>query len=669
MKRVENFSSFFSRKITLFAILSVLLASVACERDNTREIRPPAAETVWITGVQLPVDEVVAAVGETFEVRGQGFGDKDVFQLVVEGGSTEKAYFLPMEAAADKAVVTIPQGLPDGTYAAVVRRAEQEQRLGQLSVRIRNVYVQEELPDIAGMNVKGVVRDKNGNPLSGVAVSDGVEIVTTDEEGRYYFYSDKSLGRVFISLPSGYMPETVMNIPQISRRFMATNLSVEQFDFTLRPVDNDRCVLIASTDYHLARRNNDLEQFRDFVNDVNRFILTEQRPVYVLTMGDLTWDEYWYKNYFTLGDFITEMKDLNTVAFHCIGNHDYDPYYTEDLAATRQWRDLVMPAYYSFNIGKSHFVCLDDIVYVNNGGAVGTIGDKSYHNYVSEDQIAWLKKDLALVEDKAAPLFIMMHAPLAYPNASFGNTYYDEARARELLACFEGFSEVHVLTGHSHDNRNCQLTDAVMDHNTGAVCACWWWSDVYSGRHICKDGTPGGYAVYELEDRDLTWYYKGTGISRDVQFRTYDMNKLWLDPETYLDDRTITVDGTPVTIRDWFSQQAYGRSFNRLRSDNCVYINCWNWDPEWKIEVVEEGRGSLAVKRLWEYDPLHLITYVIPRLNKGSRPSFTANKMGHLFSVQASDPSSTLHITVTDRFGRVYTETMKRPKNFNVYIE
>ena len=663
MKRVENFSSFFSRKITLFAILSVLLASVACERDNTREIRPPAAETVWITGVQLPVDEVVAAVGETFEVRGQGFGDKDVFQLVVEGGSTEKAYFLPMEAAADKAVVTIPQGLPDGTYAAVVRRAEQEQRLGQLSVRIRNVYVQEELPDIAGMNVKGVVRDKNGNPLSGVAVSDGVEIVTTDEEGRYYFYSDKSLGRVFISLPSGYMPETVMNIPQISRRFMATNLSVEQFDFTLRPVDNDRCVLIASTDYHLARRNNDLEQFRDFVNDVNRFILTEQRPVYVLTMGDLTWDEYWYKNYFTLGDFITEMKDLNTVAFHCIGNHDHDPYYTEDLAATRQWRDLVMPAYYSFNIGKSHFVCLDDIVYVNNGGAVGTIGDKSYHNYVSEDQIAWLKKDLALVEDKAAPLFIMMHAPLAYPNASFGNTYYDEARARELLACFEGFS------GHSHDNRNCQLTDAVMDHNTGAVCACWWWSDVYSGRHICKDGTPGGYAVYELEDRDLTWYYKGTGISRDVQFRTYDMNKLWLDPETYLDDRTITVDGTPVTIRDWFSQQAYGRSFNRLRSDNCVYINCWNWDPEWKIEVVEEGRGSLAVKRLWEYDPLHLITYVIPRLNKGSRPSFTANKMGHLFSVQASDPSSTLHITVTDRFGRVYTETMKRPKNFNVYIE
>ena len=669
MKRIENFNPFFFRKITLLGALAALLVGVACERDNTREMRNPADETVWVTGVGLPADEVVAAVGETFEVRGQGFGGKDVFQLVAEGGGTAKAYFLPMEAMADKAVVTIPQGLPDGTYAAVVRREQQEQRLGQLSVRIRNVDVQEELPNIAGMNVKGVVRDKNGNPLPGVAVSDGVEVVTTDDKGRYYLYSDKSLGRVFISIPSGYMPETVMNIPQIARRFMTTNLSVEQFDFTLRPVDNDRCVLVASTDYHLARRNNDLEQFRNFVNDVNRLVLTEQRPVYVLTMGDLAWDEYWYKNYFTLSDFVTEMKDINTVAFHCIGNHDHDPYYTGDWAATQQWRDVVMPTYYSFNIGKSHFVCLDDIAYINNGGAVGTIGDKSYKNYVSEDQIAWLKKDLALVADKTAPLFVMMHAPLVYPNASFGNTYYDEARAQQLLACFEGFPQVHLLTGHSHDNRNCVVSETVMDHNTGAVCACWWWSGVYSTRHICTDGTPGGYAVYELEGKDLTWYYKGTGLSRDVQFRTYDINKVCLDPATYLEDRTITVDDTSVSIRDWFTQQGYGRSYNTQRNDNCVYINCWNWDPAWKIEVVEEGRGNLAVTRLWEYDPLHLITYPIPRLNKGSRPSFAANRTGHLFSVQASSPSSTLHITVTDRFGKVYTEEMKRPKSFNVYIE
>lgn len=668
MKRIETVNSFLGRRAASAAAAVAVLLCVACERDNIREIRPPAAGIAWVTDIELP-GEIAVAEGDTFEVRGCGFGEKDIFQLAVEGGGVAKVWFLPMEPHADKAVVTVPQGLSDGTYAALVRRGSLEQRLGRLSLRIRSAEVQEELPDVPGMNVKGVVRDKSGTPLPGVAVSDGVEVVTTDDEGRYYLHSDKSTGRVFISTPSGYMPETVMNIPQISRRFMATDFTVEQFDFTLRPVDNDRCVLVASTDYHLARRNNDLEQFRDFVNDVNRLILSEERPVYVLTMGDLAWDQYWYQNYFTLSDFITEMQGLNTVAFHCIGNHDHDPYCTEDRAATQKWRDLVMPTYYSFNIGKSHFVCLDDIAYVNNGGAVGTIGDRSYNNYVSQDQLAWLKKDLALVEDRTAPLFVLMHAPLAYPNASFGNTYYNEERARELLACFEGFSEVHVLTGHSHDNRNCQLTEAVMDHNTGAVCASWWWSGVYTGRHICKDGTPGGYAVYELEGTKLTWYYKGTGLSRDVQFRTYDMNQVWLDPQTYLDDRTMTVDGVAVSIRDWFSQQGYGQSFSRRRNDNCVYINCWNWDPEWKIEVTEEGRGSLAVERLWEYDPLHLVTYTIPRLNKGSRPTFTGNRMGHLFSVQASAPSTTLFITVTDRFGRVYTETMERPKSFNIYSE
>jgi len=35
-----------------------------------------------------------------------------------------------------------------------------------------------------------------------------------------------------------------------------------------------------------------------------------------------------------------------------------------------------------------------------------------------------------------------------------------------------------------------------------------------------------------------------------------------------------------------------------------------------------------------------------------------------MFSVTASSPVSELEITVTDRFGNVYSERMKRPKAF-----
>lgn len=180
------------------------------------------------------------------------------------------------------------------------------------------------------------------------------------------------------------------------------------------------------------------------------------------------------------------MKDLNTVAFHCIGNHDHDPYCTEDLAATQQWRDLVMPTYYSFNIGKAHFVCLDDIAYINNGGAVGTIGDKSYKNYVTEDQFGVAAKGSSRLSNTGRPRCSFWCTRRCLPMLRSGTPITTRRVPGQLLDCFEGFSEVHVLSGHSHDNRNCQLTDAVIDHNTGAVCACWWWSGVYTDRHIAR---------------------------------------------------------------------------------------------------------------------------------------------------------------------------------------
>lgn len=659
-------------RTALFAILLYTTAfASSCERDNTRTLAPTQKENVWITDVVLPADEIAVAVGETFEIGGRGFDSKDRFLLETASG-TAKIYFLEMEATADKALLTVPQGLPDGTYTAIVQRAEARQRLGEITLRIREAVVREELPDIAGMNVKGYVHDALGNPLAGVAVSDGTEIVTTDAEGRYYMHSDKSRGLVFISVPSGYMPATEMNIPKIACRFQATDLTVEQFDFTLRAVENDRFVFIASTDYHLAARTNDRAQFRDFVNDINRLILAEQRPVYVVSMGDLAWDIYWYKNFFTLDSFVTEMKDVNTVAFHCIGNHDHDPYYSNDWTATQQWRDLVkVPTYYSYNIGRAHFVCLDDIEYINNGASVGTTGDRSYTSNVTQDQIEWLKKDLALVEDKSAPLFVQMHAPVAYPKAdgTLGDLFSKE-NAKRLLDCFEGFTQVILLTGHSHDNRNCELSETVMDRNTGAVCACWWWSGYHTGRHICRDGAPGGYGVYEVDGKEVKWYYKGTGEDRRMQFRTYDMNQVHLDPETWLDGQEVTgSDGQPISNRDWFRRSPYSPNFLNKRNDNCVWINCWNWDSKWTIRVEEEGVGELKPERIGSPDPLHIVTYMFQRLNRGSTPTFNPTTTAHIWQVRASSPTSTLRITVTDRFGEVYTEEMKRPKTFNIYSE
>ena len=65
-------------------------------------------------------------------------------------------------------------------------------------------------------------------------------------------------------------------------------------------------------------------------------------------------------------------------------------------------------------------------------------------------------------------------------------------------------------------------------------------------------------------------------------------------------------------------------------------------------------------------DPLHLIAYTAKRLNKGKDAGFaTTDDTHHMFKVTASSATSTLDIKVTDRFGNVYTESMKRPKAFD----
>lgn len=63
-----------------------------------------------------------------------------------------------------------------------------------------------------------------GRPVGGVPVSDGVNIVQTDADGKYVLQTEKTTGIVFISSPSGYVPGSkdgvkpnVIHIAQESR--------------------------------------------------------------------------------------------------------------------------------------------------------------------------------------------------------------------------------------------------------------------------------------------------------------------------------------------------------------------------------------------------------------------------------------------------------------------
>ncbi|MDR0714896.1 MAG: calcineurin-like phosphoesterase C-terminal domain-containing protein [Bacteroidales bacterium] len=527
------------------------------------------------------------------------------------------------------------------------------------------VHQENTMADRPGMTVKGWV-SCNNEPVAGVVVSDGHEVTVTDRNGVYYLPSRKKTGFVFISTPGNYETPVRDSIPQFFRRLEAPVTTVERKDFVLKRVNNDQHVVLAIADWHLANRTADLAQFETCLADINSLIDGYRATgvkVYGLTLGDMSWDAYWYSNHFALPEYLEQMKRVHTSFFNTMGNHDNNRYSTDDLIAEQPYREIIGPTWYSFNLGKIHYVVLDNIQYLNTGGAQGTIGNGNYNDMITSDQIEWLKKDLARVQDKTAPLIVAMHIQLHnQPDVSDIATIHMD-NGQELIDCFTGFSDVHVLTGHLHRNYRVSASATLMEHNTAALCATWWWTGNtgHAGNHICKDGSTGGYAVWEMDGKNAEWYYKSIGYPRSYQFRTYDLNTIRITAAQYAPSANASYAAEVPT---------YAGNYAGDNTANEVLINVWGYDRNWSVEV-KEGTKTLPVTRVSAKDPLHIISYECQRLNRNTNPTadFVSNNATHFFKVTASNASSTLDVKVTDRFGNVYTETMTRPKQLTVNSE
>ena len=615
--------------------------------------------TLNISGVAIPSSIDVPAGGD-ITLTGNGFTTQDYIQLTA---ITDKSvtYKSPVTLITENtATFSLSADVVSGNYSIAVARGTETLVLGTV---LLNLVTNTEIPDIDGMTVKGVVYC-NGQGISGVVVSDGYEVTTTDDEGKYYLPSLKKNGFVFISIPGNYEITNDGTAPQFFKRLNGSTGTVEQKNFSLFETNNEKHVVIPMADWHLANRNNDLDQFTNKVlPDVNTTIdkfLSGDTKVYVLTLGDMTWDQYWYSNNFRLNDYIPYMNKLNCPVFNLMGNHDNDPYKADDRLAEEDYRNILGPTYYSFNLGKIHYVVLDDVEYLNTGGSVGTLGKRNYNDVVQSDQLEWLKKDLATITDKGTPLVVAMHTPL-YRNPTLdlnGNQVNEVSlnNGSQLINCLQGFTNVHVLTGHNHINYSVEEKSTLMEHNTAAICATWWWTgkNGYADNHICKDGSPGGYSVWEMNGTTMQWYYKSIGYNKDYQFRSYDLNTVHITAAGFAPDSTDSV------------LAEYAGPYAQTTQTNNVRINVWGYDSQWQVEVTENGQ-TLDVNRVKALDPLHIISYEALRLNAGSAPTsaFVTTETAHMFNVAASAPDTTLEIKVTDRFGNVYTEMMERPKTFN----
>ncbi|MFA4866935.1 MAG: calcineurin-like phosphoesterase family protein [Pedobacter sp.] len=642
-----------------FILLFFSILAVGCSKSKVGPDQPepePPISGIKIIEIAVPTS-ITTDYKTEIKISGKGFVQGDEIMLTSTKDLSLIYNSTVKQVLADGITFIIPNDFPEGSYKLTLKRKDDYLYLASTTI---DIIFNVNIPDKTGMTIKGVIHAQ-GIGLANVVVSDGVEVTKTDSDGIYYLPSKKENHYVFVSIPGNYEVDNNGSAPLFYKTLTKAANQVEIKDFKLTPVDNNKHVVLAMADLHLANRNDDISQFeKGFMPDVNSVIQTYKNSgikIYGLTLGDLTWDLYWYSNSYFLSDYLTQMNKINAPVFNVIGNHDNDPYVAGDLLSEGAYRKIIGPTYYSFNLGKIHYVVLDNVEYINADGMFEKEGARDYKGKIISSQMEWLKKDLAMIEDKSTPIIVGMHIQLNNnPTLSAGKPVSTLRldNSAEFKAAFTEFSNVNVLTGHTHINYAVDnATGTFMEHNTAAVCATWWWTgkNGYAGNHIAKDGSPGGYAIWEFNNKDVKWQYKGIGESRDYQFRAYDLNKTHITAAAFAPASTDT------------KLSLYTRGYGTANNNNEILINVWGYDEKWKVEVTENGT-PLTVTRVSAYDPLHIISYEAKRVNADAVPTddFVSTATAHIFKAKASNATNTLQIKVTDRFGKVYTENMIRPK-------
>ena len=638
--------------VWIFAIVPFL---IACGDSNTDD----APTDDFDVRFELPATVDVAKGGElTFTVK-EGKSPLTTDSFLLEGGGI--SYLCPiLRTSSESFTVRLADECESGSYTAYLKRDARKKSIGKIYI---NIVDKIDFEPSAGTTVFGLVSSEEG-PVANVVVSDGTEVTVTDDKGIYELKSAKKWGYVFISVPSGYEVAAEGVFPQFYQTLKGAADVVEQKDFKLTKVDGqDRYKLFLLGDMHLANRTNDAAQFTQFTTDLNAYMAQHSgQKMYALTLGDMTWDLYWYKNNYALPQYreTINRQVKNLQIYHTMGNHDNDFMTTSDYDAAVKYVDCIGPTFYSFNIGQVHYVVMDNI----DCSAYDGTDSRNYVKKLSNEQLKWLAKDLAYV-DKSTPLIVAMHAQIYKPTSTGFAFDHDSANTEALLAALDGY-EVHFVTGHTHKVYNITPDDDVVkgrdihEHNSGAICASWWWSgNLTPGVHVSIDGAPGGYAIWDIDGTDFAWLYKSTGWPEEYQLRSYDLNNV-----------SFSMDDVPNIPSNILIQLAYKKYVNAYpeNSDNEVLIKIWNWNSNWELSVVDERGKTLEYTPVWAYDPLHIAALSVPRFNNSgitSTPSFVTESATNFFKVKADDADVDLTITVKDEFGHTWTEEMQRPKAFS----
>ncbi len=478
------------------------------------------------------------------------------------------------------------------TAGEVVRCPNIKFRIDQ-TIEIDGMISEEDTMINGSLIISGYVCDTEGNPVVGVAVSDGFSVVKTDHRGFYTMPISPDTWYIYISTPAEFKI-ALNNLGQPCFFIRYTPYS-NRYDFTLERLDSgpeNEFLLFGLADPQTGNLSN-VERFaKQTAPEIKSYSASLGLPCYGITLGDVI----------SMGsrdisqDVLPAMRDamhadkMGMPIFQVMGNHDNcfmntsHPVKGKDLREInlniqRMFEDTFGPINYSFNRGSAHIIGMRNVQW-KSGDNCAT--DNTSTRF-TEEQYKWLVEDLSCVENKEQKVVVLcVHIPL-YNNGTLGDGTYRQ----EVLTLLDEFGEAHILSGHLHYQRNYdhtlvgKSTHKIYEHAQAAVNGATWTSNING------DGVPNGYGVYHICNGTIKdWYYKGyaEGMnSRDYQMRLYRGNAI----------TGAEISGTNKNGTKGFYQFGY--------NEDTLLANIFNSDTAWKVEVYENGVYSGNMTSLASY--------------------------------------------------------------------
>ncbi|MBD3182059.1 metallophosphoesterase [Candidatus Poribacteria bacterium] len=465
--------------------------------------------------------------------------------------------------------------------------------------------------------------DQGEKGIEDVRVSNGLDIVKTDSEGKYKISIDDDT-IIFVIKPKGWMtPLDKDNLPRFhyihkpngspELKFAGvepTGDLPESVDFPLYPneePDEFRVLLFGDTQPYSQEEINYLGH--DVVEE-----LVAIDVAFGMSLGDLVGDKL------DLFDSLNKTTSLIGIPWYSImGNHDMNYAAKSDKYADETFERVFGPPYYSFDYGSVHFIVLDDIIWNPE--------KRNYRGGLGEKQFEFVKNDLALLP-KDQLVVLTMHIPLM-----------ELKELKELFQILEQHENTFSASAHYHHQEHIFFKEkhgwnGEKPHHhliNVTACGCWWKGapDEFNIPHsMMMDGAPNGYSILTFDGNEYSIEYKAARRPADFQMSIFA-------PDEVSQDKTSE---TEVLV-NVFAGNEYSKVSMSVGKNG-------DWIKMEKAEGMEDP-----------YYAMMKAAEESPKPPKG-KPLPNIKKCPHLWkaNLPADVPKGKhfIHISTTDMFGQTY---------------